>query len=54
MIAGAGSSELVRFLLANGADINAEAKDGSTAMSMAMREDNTGMAALLKENGAIH
>ncbi len=52
MIAGAGSPELVKYLLANGADINAEAKDGSTAMSMAMRENNTEMVALLKENGA--
>ena len=52
MIAGAGNTELVRFLLANGADINAEAKDGATAMSMAMRENNAEMAALLKANGA--
>lgn len=52
MIAGAGNPELVRFLLANGADINAEAKDGATAMSMAMRENNAEMVALLKASGA--
>lgn len=53
MVAGAGDAELVSFLLSKGADINAKAMDGSTALTMAARENNVEMINLLKANGAI-
>jgi len=52
MVARNGNPELVKFLLSKGADINAKAKDGSTALSLAMEENDAEMAALLKANGA--
>ena len=44
--------DLAEFLLSHGADINARAKDGSTALSLAMAENDAQMVALLKANGA--
>jgi ankyrin repeat protein len=44
--------DLAEFLLANGADITAKTKDGSTALSLAMEENDEQMAALLRSNGA--
>jgi ankyrin repeat protein len=52
MVARNANPELVKFLLSKGADINAKAKDGSTALSLAMKENDTEMVALLKANGA--
>jgi len=52
MVARNANPELVKFLLSKGADINAKAKDGSTALSLAMKENDAKMVALLKANGA--
>jgi len=52
MVARNANPELVKFLLSKGADINAKAKDGSTALSLAMKENEAKMVALLKANGA--
>ena len=52
MVARNARPDLVEFLLANGADINATAKDGSTALSLALEENDEQMVALLKANGA--
>ena len=52
MVARNARPDLVEFLLANGADINARAKDGSTALSLALEENDEQMVALLKANGA--
>ena len=46
------SPELVKFLVKNGANINAKAKDGSTALSLANKENDAAMVKLLKELGA--
>lgn len=52
MVARNANPELVKFLLSKGADINAKAKDGSTALSLTMEENDAEMVALLKTNGA--
>ena len=52
MVARNARPDLAEFLLSKGADINARAKDGSTALSLAMEENDAQMAALLKANGA--
>jgi ankyrin repeat protein len=52
MVARNARPDLAEFLLSNGADINASAKDGSTALSLAMAENDAQMVALLKANGA--
>jgi ankyrin repeat protein len=44
--------ELVKFLADNGANINAQAKDGSTALSLAKKENDKEMITLLIELGA--
>jgi len=46
------ATELVRFLVKHGADVNARAKDGSTPLSLAEQENDASMVALLKELGA--
>jgi len=46
-------SDLVQFLLDNGANINIQAADGETALSLAKKDNNTEMVALLKGLGAI-
>ena len=46
------SEEFVEILLANVADVNVKANDGATTLSMANRENDKSMAALLIENGA--
>jgi len=52
MAASNNKPELVKFLLSKGADINAKAKDGSSAIGLAVKENDKDMVALLKENGA--
>ena len=52
MVARNARPDLAEFLLSNGADVNARAKDGSTALSLAMAENDAQMVALLKANGA--
>jgi ankyrin repeat protein len=44
--------ELARFLLSEGADVNATAKDGITPLSLAELEGHAEMASYLKANGA--
>lgn len=39
-------------LISSGADVNAKAKDGATAIGLAIKENDKDMVALLKENGA--
>lgn len=46
--------DAVKKLLAEGADINAKAKDGSTALSLAKKEKDEKMTTLLYELGAIN
>jgi len=45
--------DLVKFLIKNGANVNAKAKDGATPLSMAAKEKDTAMIKLLKDLGAI-
>jgi len=44
--------ELVKFLVKNGADVNAKAKDGVTPLSLAAKEKDAEMVRLLKKLGA--
>ncbi|HZI53208.1 MAG TPA: ankyrin repeat domain-containing protein [Chitinophagaceae bacterium] len=44
--------EIIQALLDKGADVNVTAKDGSTALSHALKKGNTGTVALLKKAGA--
>lgn len=44
--------DLDKFLIAKGADVNAIAKDGSTALSKATKANDTAMVKLLKDLGA--
>jgi len=44
--------ELAKFLIKNGANVNAKAKDGTTPLSMAMKENDAAMIKLLKDFGA--
>jgi ankyrin repeat protein len=44
--------DIIQALLDKGADINVRAKDGSTALSHALKKGNTGTVALLKKAGA--
>ena len=44
--------DLVKFLIAKGADVNAKAKDGSTALNKATKTNDTTMVKLLKDLGA--
>jgi ankyrin repeat protein len=44
--------DLVRYLAERKADINARAADGSTALSLAVKEEDQEMVALLTELGA--
>jgi len=45
--------EIIQALLDHGAQINAKSKDGSTALSWAIKKGNTATVALLKKHGAI-
>ncbi len=44
--------QIIQVLLNNGALVNIKAKDGSTALSWAMKKGNTATVALLKQAGA--
>ncbi len=44
--------QIIQALLDNGADVNIKAKDGSTALSWALKKGNTATVALLKKAGA--
>jgi ankyrin repeat protein len=52
MAARNNRGELVRFLIDNGADVNAVAADGATALRLAREEGHAKMVTLLQENGA--
>jgi ankyrin repeat protein len=52
MAARNNAPDLVTFLIENGADVNAKAKDGQTALSLAQKEDDAAMVALLIKVGA--
>ncbi len=52
MAARNGRPDIVRYLLEHGADVNATAADGNTPLSLAMKEEDQEMQALLKELGA--
>jgi ankyrin repeat protein len=52
IVAGNKKPELAKFLIKNGANVNAKAKDGTTPLSMAIRENDTAMVKLLKDFGA--
>ena len=44
--------DLVKFLVEKGADVNAKAGDGMTPLSLATKEKDDKMIALLKKLGA--
>lgn len=44
--------DLVKYLVENGADVNARAGDGNTPLSLAQKEEDTEMVNLLKKLGA--
>jgi ankyrin repeat protein len=52
MAAGNQKPELVKFLVKNGANINAKTKDGATPLNMAIRENDAVIIKLLKDFGA--
>ena len=52
MAAGNKKPDLVKFLIKNGANVNAKAKDGATPLSMAIKENDVAMIKLLKDLGA--
>jgi len=45
-------SDLVKFLIKNGANVNAKVKDSATPLSMAIKENDVAMIKLLKDLGA--
>lgn len=44
--------DLVKYLILNGADINLKAKDGTSAMSLALKNKNEDIIKILKANGS--
>ncbi len=52
MAAGNKKHDLVKFLVKHGANVNAKAKDGSTPLSMATKDNDPAMIKLLKSLGA--
>ncbi len=50
--AGQDNEELVRFLIKNGANVNAKSKKGKTPLSIATEAGNANIIELLKSNGA--
>jgi ankyrin repeat protein len=50
--AGNGHIEIVRFLAASGAKLDAKKSNGDTALLIAIRDENQAMATLLRELGA--
>jgi ankyrin repeat protein len=49
--AARGHVEVVRVLLASGADLSARTREGRTAIDIATQEGHDNVAALLRENG---
>ena len=50
--AGEDNEELVRFMIKNGANVNAKSKKGKTPLSVAEKSGNKNIIELLKSNGA--
>jgi ankyrin repeat protein len=46
-----GSEELVKLLLARGADVNLKIESGSTALTLAQENDSTNIVDLLQRAG---
>ena len=49
--AGRGHTEAARALLEQEADVNAKTEEGHTPLDIALRNDNQGVAALLRKHG---
>jgi ankyrin repeat protein len=47
-----GKLELVKYLISKGADVNLKAKDGTSALSLAIKEKNDEIIKILKAKGA--
>ena len=47
-----GNPELVKLLIARGADVNAKNKEGETALSLAIRNNMPEIAEILRQAGA--
>jgi ankyrin repeat protein len=47
-----GHAEIVKALLANGAEVNAKTTDGSTALIIAVAHGHTEIVDFLKQHGA--
>ena len=52
MAVDSNNEEVVRFLIKNGANVNAKTKDGDTALSLAVKKGYTNIIEILKANGA--
>ena len=52
MAARNNNEKLVRFLIKNGANVNAKTKNGATALSLAVKERHQNIINILKSNGA--
>ena len=52
MAAGKGHTDTVQALLAQGADVNAKSKFGSTALRLAKEKEHKEIVRILKEAGA--
>jgi ankyrin repeat protein len=47
-----GKLDLVKYLISKGADVNLKAKDGTSALSLALKDKNDDIIKILKDNGA--
>ena len=47
-----GKLDLVKYLISKGADLNLKAKDGTSALSLALKDKNDDIIKILKANGA--
>ena len=47
-----GKLDLVKYLISKGADVNLKAKDGTSALSLALKDKNDDIIKILKANGA--
>jgi ankyrin repeat protein len=47
-----GKLDLVKYLISKGADVNLRAKDGTSALSLALKDKNEEIIKILKANGA--
>ena len=52
MAVDSNNEEVVRFLIKNGANVNAKTRDGDTALSLAVKKGYQNIINILKSNGA--